>query len=64
MEVCKSFFPGIYLFEKCTPEDVVYQLDYNEDREKIWENIFRCFGIADGITFVILWVQLFSQTGV
>lgn len=30
----KVSFPGIYLFEKCTPEDVVYQLDYNEDREK------------------------------
>lgn len=24
-------FPGIYFFEKCTPEDVVYQLDYNEE---------------------------------
>ena len=22
---------GVYHFEKCTPEDVVYQLDYNED---------------------------------
>ena len=22
---------GMYHFEKCTPEDVVYQLDYNED---------------------------------
>lgn len=23
--------PGIYKFEECTPEDVVYQLDYNQD---------------------------------
>ena len=27
----KVVFPGIYCFEKCTPEDVVYQLDYNQD---------------------------------
>lgn len=24
-------FPGFYHFERCTPEDVVYQLDYNEE---------------------------------
>ena len=24
-------YPGIYYFEKCTPEDVVYQLDYNQE---------------------------------
>ena len=24
-------FPGIYHFEECEPEDVVYQLDYNQD---------------------------------
>lgn len=24
-------FPGIYTFEKCEPEDVIYQLDYNKD---------------------------------
>lgn len=27
----KVTFPGIYHFEKCTPQDVVYQLDYNKD---------------------------------
>lgn len=27
-------FPGIYSFVKCEPEDVVYQLDYNQDRKK------------------------------
>jgi hypothetical protein len=26
--------PGIYTFVKCEPEDVVYQLDYNQDRKK------------------------------
>ena len=26
-------FPGIYTFVKCEPEDVVYQLDYNQDRK-------------------------------
>lgn len=25
---------GIYHFEKCEPEDVIYQLDYNNDRDK------------------------------
>lgn len=24
-------FPGIYHFEKCEPEDVIYQLDYNQE---------------------------------
>lgn len=24
-------FPGIYHFERCAPEDVVYQLDYNQE---------------------------------
>ena len=24
-------FPGIYSFSRCEPEDVVYQLDYNQD---------------------------------
>lgn len=24
-------FPGLYHFEKCNPEDVIYQLDYNQD---------------------------------
>ena len=27
-------FPGFYHFESCTPEDVVYQLDYNPDALK------------------------------
>ena len=27
----KATIPGIYKFEKCEPEDVVYQLDYNQD---------------------------------
>ena len=24
-------YPGIYIFEKCEPQDVIYQLDYNPD---------------------------------
>lgn len=27
----RVIFPGIYLFEKCEPEEVVYQLDYNQE---------------------------------
>ena len=25
------YFPGIYCFEKCKPEKVIYQLDYNQE---------------------------------
>lgn len=27
----KVNFPGFYYFEKCEPEDVIYQLDYNQE---------------------------------
>lgn len=27
----KVVMPGIYFFEKCVPEDIIYQLDYNEE---------------------------------
>ena len=27
-------FPGCYAFEKCDPQDVIYQLDYNQDGVK------------------------------
>lgn len=27
----KVYFPGFYLFERCEPEDVIYQLDYNKE---------------------------------
>ena len=30
----KILFTGIYYFEKCQPEDVVYQLDYQPKRAK------------------------------
>lgn len=30
-KLVKVAFPGWYHFEKCEPEDVVYQLDYNQD---------------------------------
>ena len=34
---------GIYHFEKCTPEDVVYQLDYNKDGNKNKEEYIKLF---------------------
>ena len=40
-------FPGIYHFTRCTPEDVVYQLDYNPE------------GLADRESYL----QLFSDCG-
>ena len=34
---------GSYHFEKCTPEDVIYQLDYNQDAKKNREEYFQMF---------------------
>ena len=33
-KLVKVSFLGFYTFEKCEPEDVIYQLDYNQEREK------------------------------
>lgn len=35
--------PGYYHFEKCTPEDVIYQLDYNEEGLKHKEEYVQMF---------------------
>ena len=34
---------GVYHFEKCEPEDVVYQLDYNEEGMKNKEEYLQIF---------------------
>lgn len=34
---------GSYHFEKCTPEDVVYQLDYNQDSKKNRDEYLQMF---------------------
>ena len=34
---------GTYHFEKCTPEDVVYQLDYNKDGIKHKDEYLQMF---------------------
>lgn len=51
-------FPGFYHFEQCTPEDVVYQLDYNPEgiahkdeyiqmfRDCGWEYLMDFFGYS------------------
>ena len=31
LKLVDAMIPGIYTFEKCTPEDVVYQLDFNQE---------------------------------
>ena len=36
-------FPGIYTFEKCEPEEVVYQLDYNPEGLKDKKNYLKPF---------------------
>ena len=35
--------PGFYCFEKCAPEDVVYQLDYNEESLKHKDEYVQMF---------------------
>lgn len=54
----KVSIPGIYHFEKCDPEDVVYQLDYNQEglahkeeyvqmfRDCGWEYLQDCCGYS------------------
>ena len=39
----KVTFPGIYTFEKCEPENVIYQLDYNKDGVKHQSEYVRMF---------------------
>ena len=34
---------GVYHFEKCTPEDVIYQLDYNRDAQKKRDEYLQMF---------------------
>lgn len=36
-------FPGIYTFERCEPEDTVYQLDYNPDSVKHQNEYIQMF---------------------
>lgn len=43
-------FPGLYTFERCEPEKVIYQLDYNKEESNIRVNIYECLKIADGNT--------------
>lgn len=30
-KLSRVYFPGVYCFESCAPEDVAYQLDYNQE---------------------------------
>lgn len=53
-KLSKMILPCFYIFEKCTPEDVVYRLDYKNNSENSnyfqlfsdygWEYIGRCVG--------------------
>ena len=36
-------FPGIYTFEKCDPENMIYQLDYNQDGIKHQDEYVQMF---------------------
>lgn len=36
-------FPGLYYFEKCEPEDVIYQLDYNPEGTQQQEAYIQMF---------------------
>lgn len=39
----KAVFPNIYFFERCKPEDVVYQLDYNKEGLKEQDTYKKMF---------------------
>lgn len=53
-KLLKMIPPCIYIFEKCTPEEVAYRLDYQNNEENSnyfqifsdygWEYVGRCFG--------------------
>lgn len=44
----------IYNFERCEPEDVIYQLDYNQEGAKIKGHMYRCSRTVVGNSFRIL----------
>ncbi len=44
-KLLKTFPPCFYIFERCTPEDVVYRLDYkNHTENSDYLQLFRDFG--------------------
>ena len=47
-------YPGVYHFVRCQPEDVVYQLDYNEEGIKHKDEYVRMFRTAAGSTSRIM----------
>ena len=55
-------YPGVYHFVRCQPEDVVYQLDYNEEGIKHKDEYVRMFpGLRLGVHPGLCGVQLFPQ---
>lgn len=43
----KVYLPGIYCFEKCEPEDVIYKLDFNpqtEENKQDYLQMYRDYG--------------------
>ena len=47
---------GTYHFEKCQPEDVVYQLDYNQEASSDKSEYIRMFADCGGLWFCGLYV--------
>ena len=39
----KYKFPGFYYFEECEPEDVIYQLDFNDIKKENKEEYFQLY---------------------
>lgn len=52
----KIAFPGIYTFESCTPEQVVYQLDYNREGMNNHDEYLQLFADCG-------WTYLFDFVG-
>ena len=55
--------PGIYTFEKCEPEKVIYQLDYNQEGMKNQMEYVKMFEDCGGVSSGIFRIQLFQKTG-
>ena len=57
----KVTFPGIYTFEKCEPENVIYQLDYNKDGGSTFSSLFLLFN-SSILSYLLIFFSPSVQT--
>lgn len=54
--------PGVYGFERCEPQEVVYRLDYNPKAARTAKTMCRCSVTAAGSTCRIMWATAISES--